>query len=414
MRVGSAQGRRAALFTAVCFAAYFSAYLGRQNFAACIPSLTGSGLVGRAEAGAVATAFSVCYGAGQLLAGFGGDRLPPKYLIAAGLAGSGLCNLAMAGAGGFGALLGVWMVNGLCQSLLWTPLLRLAGLMLPFAACTRACTALSLAVGVGPMGALLLSGGLLAAGPWQGVFWVPGAWLLAMAALFYAAVTRLERRPVPPDDAPPPGDLPRTPNRPAPGLWRAAWGAGLPLLCAMGLCTGVLKDGVPTWIPTLIDESFRLGSVLSVMTATALPLVSLAGIWAARRIERRLDQAGASALFFLGGALAMAALTAAGSRSLPLALTCLGALSCAAMGLNTLVMTLMPLRFAPLGGVSSVCGIVNACCHAGAALAGYGIGRLSEAAGWPALLAVLAGVGLAGAGAALALIRPWAKFCKGR
>lgn len=400
----------AALLSAVCFAAYFSAYLGRQNFAASITSLVGSGLLERAQAGAIATAFSVAYGVGQLLAGFGGDRVSPKYLIAAGLAGSGLCNLAMAGAGRFPALLGLWLVNGLCQSLLWTPLLRLVGMMLPFAACTRACTLLSLAVGVGPMGALLLSSSLLSAGPWATVFAVPGAWLLVMAAVFYIAVTLLERRPVP-DAADAPEGLPQAPNRPAPGLWRAALSAGLPLMGLMGLCTGVLKDGVPTWVPTLIDDSFHLGSVLSVLTATVLPLVSLSGIWAARRIERRLDQAAASALFFGAGALALLVLVFLGQRSLPIALACLALLQAAAMGLNTLVMTLMPIRFTALGGVSSVCGVINACCHGGAALSGYGIGALSAAAGWPALLGGLAGVCALGTLAALAQRRPWIKFC---
>lgn len=73
--------RRLAL---LCAAAYFASYLTRINFAAIIPAVVQSGAADKRLAGAVTTLGFICYGAGQPLTGWLGDRLNPRRLMLAG------------------------------------------------------------------------------------------------------------------------------------------------------------------------------------------------------------------------------------------------------------------------------------------------------------------------------------------
>lgn len=51
------------LLFAVCWLSYFSAYLGRLNFTACIAAINEAENLSKLELGRVSSAFFVCYGA---------------------------------------------------------------------------------------------------------------------------------------------------------------------------------------------------------------------------------------------------------------------------------------------------------------------------------------------------------------
>ena len=62
----------------VTWVTYFSLYLGRLNFSACMSDMIGNGGFSKAELGIVPAAFFCSYGFGQFLSGLLGDRLPPS------------------------------------------------------------------------------------------------------------------------------------------------------------------------------------------------------------------------------------------------------------------------------------------------------------------------------------------------
>ena len=63
------------LLFAVCWLSYFSAYLGRLNFTACIAAINEAENLSKLELGRVSSAFFVCYGGAQLFSGLLADRL---------------------------------------------------------------------------------------------------------------------------------------------------------------------------------------------------------------------------------------------------------------------------------------------------------------------------------------------------
>ena len=142
----------------LCFLVYSAAYVGRYNYSSAIPAMAEAGF-DRQVLGVYGTGFLFCYGAGQLLSGFLGDKVPARRLIAVGLVGSGLANLLM----GFlpPGWQWIWCVNGLFQSMLWSPITRLLADWLPENARKGAMIQLSYSFAVGALAAYGLSALLL-------------------------------------------------------------------------------------------------------------------------------------------------------------------------------------------------------------------------------------------------------------
>ena len=106
-------GRITAVFVAVCWMAYSFSYIGRLNFSASMAEMTNSGVLLKSEAGAVTTGFFICYGLGQFLSGWLGDKVPPRYLVFTGLACSSLINFAISFGPPVALMTVLWSANGL-------------------------------------------------------------------------------------------------------------------------------------------------------------------------------------------------------------------------------------------------------------------------------------------------------------
>lgn len=111
-----------------CWTAYFSTYICRLNFSIVTPELIRNNVLTESQIAAVSSAFFICYGAGQLVSGILGDRISPRMLVFTGTFVSALCNILMFFfCKSYTALIILWGLNGAVQSLVWSPILRIAG-----------------------------------------------------------------------------------------------------------------------------------------------------------------------------------------------------------------------------------------------------------------------------------------------
>ena len=130
----------------LCCLVYSFAYVGRYSYNANIGSLIAFYGVSRADAGMVSTFFFFSYGAGQLLNALFCKFYPKKYVIAGALIGSSLINLILFFLPSFGVIKYFWLLNGICQSMLWTSLLQTLGETIDQSMMKRAVFAMSLSV----------------------------------------------------------------------------------------------------------------------------------------------------------------------------------------------------------------------------------------------------------------------------
>src|SRR5439155_1620203 len=167
---------------------YGAFYFCRTNLSVAVKGMEspldagGLGLSGT-QIGWILASLKIAYGLGQLLNGQLSERIPPRAMLAIGMFGSAALNILFGFSSGFFFLLFVWATNGICQSLGWTPCVRVAANWVPV---ERRGNAIGL-IGTGyqiTFGLTYLIAGYAAHFlGWRGAVWVPGI-LLALCGIF--------------------------------------------------------------------------------------------------------------------------------------------------------------------------------------------------------------------------------------
>jgi MFS transporter, OPA family, glycerol-3-phosphate transporter len=167
---------------------YGAFYFCRTNLAVVVPDLKGSietgglGLTTQ-QVGWILGSLKIAYGVGQFFNGQLAERFSPRVMLAIGMFGSAALNVVFGLGTGFYFLLFVWATNGFCQSLGWTPCVRVAANWIPI---ERRGHAIGL-IGTGyqiTLGLTYLIAGQAAKHlGWHGALYVP-AILLALTGVF--------------------------------------------------------------------------------------------------------------------------------------------------------------------------------------------------------------------------------------
>ena len=414
----------------MCFLAYMTAYFGRLNFTAAMTEMIASGLMDKQAAGIVNTAFYLVYGGGQLLFGALGDRFSPFLFVGGGLVGSALANLAMyivtGGQVNLAALAVVWGLNGLAQSALWSPIIRILSTLLEPRAAVAACSNMLIACTAGTVGSYPLSTILMKTGGWRSVFLVPGFILITAAAGWMVVYASLRaKNPISAFD-----NL---------AVYRKAGGCGddgchnsrsdcesgrsaklLPLLTASGvlfmvpavLFMAMLREGSSTWTPVIITEMFGKSPSDSVLITAVIPLISTFGVVAARRLHerRRLNNMLASALYFALITLCNASLLTSGFKSLPVIIASICGTATFSLALNAVQVSIIPAYFARYGRSGIVCGVLNSIAAFASSASSLFIGAAQPVIGWNGCVAAWIAMAALSALLCLALARRWKRF----
>jgi sugar phosphate permease len=125
------------LFTVwVLWLVYGAFYFCRTNMSAVMPGIKksvaegGLGLSDK-QVGTIQGVYKFSYAIGQLLNGQFSEYISPRKLLSIGMFGSAALNIAFGSGFGYVGLILLWAANGYCQSLGWTPCMRVVGNWIP-------------------------------------------------------------------------------------------------------------------------------------------------------------------------------------------------------------------------------------------------------------------------------------------
>lgn len=375
----------------LCWIAYFSTYIGRLNYSASLTGIILSEGFSKGQAGMIGTAFFFAYGAGQFVSGFLGDRLAPKKMVFTGLMVSGLCNLAMAGAKSSGLMTAVWCVNGLFQAFIWSPMIRLMYEYYKTETRMKACVSLNSSVPIGTMAAYGLTALVIWLSGWRTMFVLAGAALIGTSLFWITGMKRVERY------AAESGKMAEMPSGETGGSAKAAvnWKSlliqsGFLFLMMALFVQGALKDGVTTWVPTYISETYGLSAILAITSTMVIPVFNLLGVYLASfaNLHWFRNEVRTAGAFFVVSAAAILVLRLSSGRSMAVSFLMLALATTAMMAVNTMLIAVLPSYFGVIGRASSVSGLLNSSVYAGGAVSTYGIGALSVALGWNATIVI--------------------------
>lgn len=303
----------------------------------------------------------ITYGAGQLVSGVLGDHISPKKLIFLGLSLTVLMNLCIPFCRNPYQMLVVWCFNGFAQSFLWPPLISFWG--------------------------------------WRTVFFFSAICGIIMILVWNRYC----------EDAP----VISIENASIQGSSQKNFFLSPLLLCIMLtiVLQGMLRDGVTTWMPSYISETYHLSHAAAILTGVLLPLFGLLCIQSAstlyiRKFSNPLSCAG---VFFFTGTLFSLALFCSTGKNAAFSVFFSALLTGCMHGVNLIQVCMIPPFFKKQGNVSTVSGVLNSCTYIGSATSTYGIAVLSDRIGWSSTLLIWVLLTFAGTLICIACARPWRK-----
>lgn len=379
---------------ALAWLVYFFSYVTRINFAAILVAFTQAENVSNAAASVITSVLFVTYGVGQLISGYLGDRIPPNKLIFGGLLTSVVCNGLMPQfSPNIPAMAAIWGVNGLAQAFMWPPLVKILSCALTPEDYARMIPGVSTSSGLATIVIYLVSPLVLRLSGWKTVFYLAAGTAAVAAIVWRIASGRLLRQVA--------FDRPAA-CRTAPTEKTAGTGP-LRLLLPVLLCSiaaqGMLRDGISTWLPTFLTETFHLESTVSILTGVVLPIFHVLISLVTYRILVKLhrDVFACICLYFGIATALLLGLTLFGMHGAALALLMIALSNGAMHGINSLQTCYVVPCLPQSGNVSFLAGLLNSATYVGSAAATYLFAVISDRFGWNATAAswvIIAAVGL--------------------
>lgn len=378
--------RMTTLLFVLCWIAYFTSYLGRLNYSSAMTVMIKETVLSKSQAGFISMTYFFAYGIGQLLNGFLGDKVNPRKMIFLGLSISGAANLIMGCFADFGIMAAVWCINGYAQAMIWPPIIRIFAEMLEEKTKLRFCINIISTQALGTLASYLLSAAVIYLNGWNGVFFVAAALLIAAALLWDIKFRKIEKFSMEfgIEDGTKDGIKSSSRKVNQVPFLSILTGSGILVILIPVIVHGVLKDGVTSWVPTYISETFLTSPALSILVTTVLPVINLTGAYAAQYLYRKWkkQETKTAACFFLAATVSLLCLWLFGSKSLLLTVILLSVITASMMAVNTIFVNLLPLRFERAGRVSTVSGFLNSMAYLGCAISTFTIGIMVQNNGW--------------------------------
>lgn len=370
------------------------------------------GLLTKTYGGYITTAYMLVYGVGQMVNGILGSRYQPKYMIGIGLFGATICNLLMGLISSVWLMVVVWAANGLFHSMLWAPIIRVFTDQIPDERRLRCGANIGAACSVGAILAFVIPGVMLKYFAWQSVFFLSSA-ILFVAFLVWVVGHRYLREYLKLMDVVCTRDRVKqfaqtstvggetTVNTAPPkkysiigviaatGIWVILFGL---------LCNGALRDGVESWVPTFLNEQFKLTPSRASMITVVVPIVSISGTYTANWLNNKhiKNELYTAALMFIVAVLAVLGIYFTRNINAWVCVIFLSLSTAAMWGSNHMFLTQLPYHFAKYGMSAAITGAFNSIIYFSSALCAGIYGILADRMGWTTLIFVWLVLGLAG------------------
>ncbi len=378
---------------------YMVSYMTRINYGAVIAEMEISTGFSRSLLSMALTGSFITYGIGQIVSGICGDKFSPKKLVSLGLIVTICMNLLIPLCQNPYQMLAVWCVNGFAQSFMWPPIVRLMTALLSADDYKKVTVRVSWGSSFGTIAVYFLAPVIITLLSWKWVFLICAIFGAIMLVVWNKFSYEIENEKKEKIDATPSGSL------------KALF---TPLLLCVMLCIilqGMLRDGVTTWMPSYISETYKLGSAISILTGIVLPLFSIVTFNLAEKLYRKklTNPLLCAGVIFGVGAVSAIALYLLSDAGAVFSVFFSALLTGAMHGVNLILICMIPPFFKKYGNVSTASGVLNSCTYIGSALSTYGIAVLSENMGWHFTIFIWFIIAVLGTAVCLLCVKPWAK-----
>ena len=366
----------------------------------------------KSDLAVVLTGLTIAYGLGQIVCGVIGDKVNPRHMLTAGLLLAALSNIAMFFCSSVLAMTIVWSINGFAHSMLWPPIIRILSTHLTDSEYGYATVRVSWGSSVATVLLYLVCPLLISENvglSWKTVMLICAATGIVIMILWAVFSPKLlEHQTVHGNGE----------TRDEPAKHKLPPYVFFPVVFIMLAIVfqGSLRDGVTNWTPSFLIETIGIPDELAILATVFLAVLSIVSFWFFELIHRKLLKNEVTcAAFIFGLAAGSASILYVVNRhisSMVLSLIFISLLVSCMHGVNLMLISIVPKRFAKSGKVSTYSGILNACTYIGAAISTYVFAVLAEEYGWNFTLLTWIILAIAGLVSCLTATPLWKRFRK--
>ncbi len=376
---------------------YSAAYVGRLCYGANLVAIREGFGIDQSIAGMVSSFYFFSYAAGQLANAFLSKYYNPKYVVAFSMIVSALCNLGIAVSPDIAPMKYIWLINGIAQSTLWCNILNIQSKFLSNKDIGRCIIWNCMTYSFGNLvcygvSALINELGL----SWRMVFYFSAALVFVVALAWYFGIRRTEYAfhhdgAVFEEET----HIPAATQENQPQkvhLFTRYFVFVFIFACIGATCSAFIRDGVVTWLPSILKNDFGVKESLSIILTMILPEISILGAFLVKWLKKYLH----GHLFLESLLYAVAAASIIAIVLLyPIKNTALTVLFFAIMylmicGIVNITTSLIPFSIRKYGNVGSISAFLDACCYVGAVCSTYGFGAIADNSGWMNVIKIAA------------------------
>lgn len=393
------------------FLVYFFSYAMRLDYAASLVAIVQDLNVSNTAASVAITGSFITYGVGQVLCGFVGDKISPVKMISCAMVGTIVVNIAVSLSSNILIMTILWCLNGFFQAMIWPPLTRFVSERVGAEKYADAITVVGLSAQIGTIFVYVFVPAVLALTVWRNVFRLISLFGIAIV-IVWGLMTNREFAPnrccsETQQDA----EQNKMAERKGISIFALIFGAGLLPIFLVIILQGILRDGIQTWLPSLVSKQFHVKVSISILSTVVMPIFSMLSVVVANMVYHCFKNELKTAALFFSVAF-ISALPLAIGVHFPIAVTVvLASLVSACMhGVNHMLIAIIPKHFTRYGLVSTFSGILNAFTYIGASVSSYGFAALADSLGWNSVLASWCIVAFLGAVICFWRIPKWHEF----
>ncbi|MBR5190810.1 MAG: MFS transporter, partial [Clostridia bacterium] len=271
----------------------------------------------------------------------------------------------------------LWFFNGAFQSILWSSLVKtlsdnLADSKLPKAVMVMSTTVASgtfMAYGLAALFSYLnLS--------WTLIFYVASVLVGLVAVLWFVGMSTIQKAKKKTEitNKITKGKLSFTP----------VFVIGIIVILISAVTNGFIKDGITTWVPSILKEEFGVSSSLSIIVTLLLPVLSIFGTSIVNALHKKQkDENALNGIFYFATIILVGfIILTLNLKSVPLTLALFGGIACLMSAVNNVITSIVPLYSRDKIDSGLMAGLINTFCYIGSTLATSLLGRIADTKGW--------------------------------
>ena len=378
--------KNAVLLGGLCAISYLAVYIARNMLTATTTQIREAGAFTDHALGTLSSIYFITYACGQLINGFLGDKIKPKYMISFGLMLAGVCNAL------FSALADYPMAafisygsSGFFLSMIYGPLTKVIAENTEPIYATRCSVAYTFSSLIGTPVAGLVA--VLVA--WRVAFQVSAGSLLLMGALCLLSFTILEKKGIVK-----PNITIRAPEKG--GKIKVLLERQILKFTVIAIITGVVRTAVVFWLPTYLEQHLHFSpdtaTMLFTLCTSILSVTSFITVFTYEALRRNMNLA--ILIYFTVSTSAFGLLLFVPNNTMNIVVMLLAIMACQCAD------SLMWSRYCPslydTGMTSTATGYLDFLSYMAAATASSIFPHAKEYIGWNGLILVWAGLMLIG------------------